>query len=272
MPSTYAHYRFGKEIKDLLDTNKQKIIEQYPTLFQLGVHGPDLLFYYHPLHHNDVSALGNTIHSLPAEQFFGPLFQRLKETDSPAALAYLYGYLCHFGLDTTCHTYIEKIQAEHIACHSEIEDDLERALLVLDHYDPVRYPLYQLIDYRKEDIPVIQSFYPTLDEHVIKTAIKGMRFYHHLLYCPHPFKRRLLIQGIKWIGQHPNLTGHIVMPEPDLRLQSTTAHLLTLYEKAKHVAIELFASLDDALLAGQVNHPYYQRTFDINEEEIQIEV
>lgn len=271
MPSTYAHYRFGEEIKVLLDENKQKIIEQYHSLFLLGVHGPDLLFYYRPLHHNEITTLGNKLHSQPAYQFFKPVFQRLKETKSNAELAYLYGYLCHFALDTTCHTYIEKVRAQKIACHSEIEDDLDRALLVMDHRDPVRFPLHQMIPYNVEDLPIIQTFYPELDIKTIETAVKGMRFYHRLLFCPSTFKRNLLILGIKCIGQHPNLTGHILMPKPDDRLVKTTQHLLTLYQTAKSVALVLFQQLDSDLSLGKPTHPYYQRTFDINKEEIYIE-
>lgn len=49
MPSTYAHYRMGQQVRTMLDGNEKKIVEKYPQLYLIGLHGPDILFYYKPL-------------------------------------------------------------------------------------------------------------------------------------------------------------------------------------------------------------------------------
>ena len=49
MPTSYAHYKFGQEVKGKLSGEILGIIEEYPDLFNLGLHGPDLLFYYDAL-------------------------------------------------------------------------------------------------------------------------------------------------------------------------------------------------------------------------------
>ena len=49
MPSTYAHYRLGQQVRRELEGNERKIIEKYPQLYLIGLHGPDILFYYKPL-------------------------------------------------------------------------------------------------------------------------------------------------------------------------------------------------------------------------------
>lgn len=46
MPSTYAHYRFGEDIKRQLYGREKLIIEKYQDLFEIGLHGPDILFYF----------------------------------------------------------------------------------------------------------------------------------------------------------------------------------------------------------------------------------
>ena len=45
MPSTYAHYIFGQQIRGRLSGYERKIIDKYPELFNIGLHGPDILFY-----------------------------------------------------------------------------------------------------------------------------------------------------------------------------------------------------------------------------------
>ena len=52
MPSTYAHYRMGQQVRSMLDGNEKKIVEKYPQLYLIGLHGPDILFYYKPLKSN----------------------------------------------------------------------------------------------------------------------------------------------------------------------------------------------------------------------------
>ena len=54
MPTTYAHYKFGEEVIGALPRLLRSAIENNRELFDLGVHGPDLLFYYKALTKNPV--------------------------------------------------------------------------------------------------------------------------------------------------------------------------------------------------------------------------
>ena len=47
MPSTYAHRRFGADVLERLPAELQEKIAPYRELYDIGLHGPDLLFYYH---------------------------------------------------------------------------------------------------------------------------------------------------------------------------------------------------------------------------------
>ncbi len=48
MPTTYAHDRFGREVYEQLPANLKKIIRENKKLYLIGLHGPDIFFYYHP--------------------------------------------------------------------------------------------------------------------------------------------------------------------------------------------------------------------------------
>ena len=54
MPSTYAHYLFGKEVYKNLGDNIKNMINQNKELYLIGLHGPDILFYYKPLQNNSI--------------------------------------------------------------------------------------------------------------------------------------------------------------------------------------------------------------------------
>ena len=58
MPSTYAHYRMGQEVYHNLTGKPKQIIEKYKELYDIGLHGPDILFYYKPLFANPVNQVG----------------------------------------------------------------------------------------------------------------------------------------------------------------------------------------------------------------------
>ena len=70
MPSTYAHYRLGQQVRRELEGNERKIIEKYPQLYLIGLHGPDILFYYKPLRPNPVNQIGYDLHGHSGKEFF----------------------------------------------------------------------------------------------------------------------------------------------------------------------------------------------------------
>ena len=70
MPSTYAHRRFGANVLDHLPAPLRKKLEAHRELYDIGLHGPDLLFYYHAEKSTPVAALGNAMHDEQGRTFF----------------------------------------------------------------------------------------------------------------------------------------------------------------------------------------------------------
>ena len=69
MPSTYAHRRFGANVLDHLPAPLREKLEAHRELYDIGLHGPDLLFYYHAEKSTPVAALGNAMHEQPGRVF-----------------------------------------------------------------------------------------------------------------------------------------------------------------------------------------------------------
>lgn len=68
---------------------------------------------------------------MPADFFEYGVKQYQKNPD-PILRAYLYGYLCHFMLDSECHPYIDLYMEEKDLGHLEIETDFDRYLMEKD--------------------------------------------------------------------------------------------------------------------------------------------
>jgi len=84
MPSTYAHRRFGTNVLEHLPDELRAQLEQNRELYDIGLHGPDLLFYYHAAKSNPVGALGNAMHEEPGRVFFDGILLHVPAQDAPA--------------------------------------------------------------------------------------------------------------------------------------------------------------------------------------------
>lgn len=262
MPSSYAHYRMGQDVRKDVTKDAGKIIEDYPELYLIGLHGPDILFYYKPLGKNIVNQTGYEMHERPGREFFTQAGEIIKKhSGQEAYLAYIYGFLCHFALDVTCHGYIEqKIQESGIS-HAEIEVEFDRELLVMDGLDPIREKLTTHIVPSGENADVIKDFYPGITEKQVEKALKGMIFYTNFLVAPSKLKRQLIYTGLKLAGHYDGMKGQIVNYEKNPACADSTEILLKLYPKAEELAVQLIEEYNAFLKDDQPLKEIYQYTF-----------
>ena len=151
MPTTYAHHRYGRSVFSLLPPEIQGDLEPYMDYYDIGVHGPDILFYYRSFRHNPFNQYGVRVHHEKAAVFFTRAMEVFKsQRGQPEARAYLAGFMTHFILDSTCHPYINKRARETGVSHTEIETDLDTVLMREDGLVPSRvkragwiHPSYQ---------------------------------------------------------------------------------------------------------------------------------
>ena len=142
MPSTYAHYLFGKEVYKNLGDNIKNMINQNKELYLIGLHGPDILFYYKPLQSNSINKFGYGMHEKIASVFFEKSNHIIANSkDSDGQKAYILGFICHYMLDSECHKYIGEKMASSGVSHAEIEVEFDRYLLVLEDKNPIKSKL-----------------------------------------------------------------------------------------------------------------------------------
>ena len=167
MPSTYAHRRFGANVLDHLPASLREKLEAHRELYDIGLHGPDLLFYYHAAKSNPVGALGNAMHEQPGRVFFERARGVVRQAkDRDAALAYALGFVCHFALDSTCHPYVERYTRESGVSHCEIETEFDNQLMREDGLDPMHFFTAGHIRPNREFAKIIAPFYEIGRAHV----------------------------------------------------------------------------------------------------------
>lgn len=269
MPSTYAHYRFGQEVRRMLSERDRKIVEEHLDLFLIGLHGPDILFYYKPLHPNPVNQIGYGMHAHPAKEFFlyaTRIVEQQKElqkerqkeqqteqqngqhnekrtddgyVDYQASLAYLYGFICHFALDVSCNGYIDEKISQSGVTHAEIEVEFDRALLIQDGFDPIRKRLTDHITITPEYASVISKFFPGVNSIQVEKALHSMVFYNNLLIAPSKVKRGLVHSLLKVSGNYHEMHGLLVNYDKNPACEDSNQRLQQLYLDGEKLAIML---------------------------------
>lgn len=68
MPTTYAHDLFGKEVYKRLPPDMKALLRRHGDLYRIGLHGPDILFYY-MVSKNPVTQFGIEMHHEKARAF-----------------------------------------------------------------------------------------------------------------------------------------------------------------------------------------------------------
>lgn len=261
MPSTYAHLRLGREVLRRLEGRDGDVCTAHEDLFLIGLHGPDVLFYYDALHRNPVSAIGFAMHDRPGREFFTHAREAVSETGD-AGRAYAYGFACHFALDSEAHPYIEDYIHAHGVAHTAIEGEFDRMLLERDGIEPARAYLAGHISTDADGCAVIARFLPDVTAEQVAKALDDMRRYNRLLVAPGRLKRGLIEHELRKTGNYDDMVGLILRNEPDPRCEESDAALDRIYEGAVDLSLELIGQLG-AFFDGGVDDlpPRFDRTF-----------
>ena len=232
MPTTYAHWRFGDTAVKKLPEDLQKIVEQYRDLYDIGVHGPDIFFYYDCMRHNDVNRFGDKLHETSMNEIL-PGFRDRYETSSnkEASLAYLLGFLSHFTLDSYCHGYVDHKAEEEGPGHGKIESQYDRHLLIKDGFDPIRTKVTTSLHPSIFNAAVIAHLYGEYDEKTTYRILKDMVMYLNLLKDDSDAKRWLLQTTFK-LAKTPSFADLLITREEEKSCIASNMRLDKYFDKA----------------------------------------
>lgn len=239
MPANFAHYRFGKLVLAVLPQPEKKIVLDAFDSYALGLHGPDVLFYYKPIRMNAVSRRGIALHDSEAYPFFVDSKEKyIGRKRREADLAYLFGFICHFALDSTCHPIVQRTMAEKNVPHLLVESSFDRSLMIKSGLQPERVDTARHVHCNEETIQDV-STYLCVSRGEAKKAISSFGFYARLLRPSNFAKREFLQIGMHVLGIYDSRYSAIL---PDRKFHDLDDSDSVLYQKM-NIAVSLAKEL-----------------------------
>lgn len=228
MPSYYAHYRFGAKVIEQLPPEARRSVRRFRSVYDVGLHGPDIFFYHNIFLKDKVVALGKKYHGLTGEEFFGPVCKHLRLSPNEAASAYLWGLLTHYCLDSTLHAFVLDQTASGEIGHRELETEFDRFLLKADGKpQPNTFDCSGHIRLTDGECATVSEFYGAATPTAVKASVKGMASCLKLLAMPNGNFRRTVEN---MAGK--NLRQSFMGRTPNKNCAHLNEPMLALYEQA----------------------------------------
>lgn len=265
MPSTYAHYKFGQLVlRNLREDIMMNIINNKP-LYDIGLHGPDILFYYKPLYRNSVNQTGFGMHDQKANLFFERAREVIRNSHTKTrSLAYVLGFICHFVLDSECHGYIEeKIQKSGIS-HTEIEVEFDRMLMVYNNHNPLKHRLTNHIIPKIQYAETIAPFFENVSAAEVQKSLKSMIRYNNLLIAPGKMKRKMIYALLRATGNYEDMHGLIVNFKSNKACTDSCNELEKRFAAAIDLAVCLIEQYSDNVRSTEPLNTRFNRTFGVD--------
>ena len=246
MPSHNAHYRFGASAMSAMPPEGRRNVQRFRQLYDVGLHGPDIFFYHNIFLKDNTSNPAKKYHRQTGREFFTRVCKRIRLEPSEGAMAYLYGVLTHYCLDTACHPYNHTVTADAAIGHTELETEFDRYLLTKDGKVPAhRQNLGKNMHLTWGECVTISGFFPPATAYTVRQGVGTMSLVCRAL----TMKNRKLLQAMFRLGGE--YASQLVMfTRPNHRCAQLIEPLEQLYERALGRYSGLAAQLLDCLENG----------------------
>ena len=269
MPATYAHYRFARQMLDILPDSLNAAAKDFPSLFLTGAQGPDLMFFYRPLKFNAVNKVGYDLHDESGRLFFSNARNII--SDSPKRRdykAYALGLLCHYALDKACHGYIEnKIRISGVS-HSDIEKEFDKYLMRLDGENPFTFDLSCGVEKDEKVAAAIVPFFNNLKSDFkkitaedVRGALGGFRKYNRLMQGRSAAGRAVISAALRLSGKYEKLHPMFYAHTDSEACEDSNLRLEKLFLKAKSSCLSLVAKFFECARADRALGEDFAPTF-----------
>lgn len=262
MPATYTHAIYGQMVLEQLDASTRALIKKHRDCYDIGLSGPDILFFYNPLSKNPVKALGHDMHNEPARNFFEQARQIIVTSeDSEAALVYILGFINHFVLDSQCHPCINQTVAKSTISHSELESELDAMLMREKGLDPVSTRVTEHICPTLKNQRIIAPFFKVTEKE-IGVALHSMKRFLNLFVAPGNLKRGLIFAVMKLIKLYDGMHGLVFNREVNPNCQEVCEKLRRMIDEAVCVSCRLIQEYRETLHSSNPLDARYDRNYE----------
>lgn len=209
MPSNYALHCFGADALQALPEEQQRPIRRFRRLYNAGLHGADLFFYFQPMIPSAVGELYHTYGSMTGREFFSQACELLRQHPSEGGTACLYGLLANYCLTSQLSGLFREAMAGGSVNRTELEVELDRCLLCRDGKMPAHEQNTAAgFQMTRGECVTLSVFFPPATAANVYSAYRSMIFWTRRMASK---KRRLtqtLLKAVKGTFRDQMMAGH----------------------------------------------------------------
>ena len=218
MPSTMTHTYFAIDVYDSLSIASKELLLDHKELLKTASQSMDPLFFYNIVNLKSgkkIRNFGNYFHTHKTNEFFTTLINYIKYNNysyDGEVMAYLYGMICHFVLDSTVHPFVvfktgnfdekNKETYKYNQLHGELESFFDNYMIAhRENIVPWKFKCYnfgmntdslgknltEVIDFTYKEV-----FNKNKMSDIYLSSIKQMKsFYYLFRYDPYGLKKNI---------------------------------------------------------------------------------
>ncbi len=238
MPESYAHKKMGAMVYKSLTKDTKALVHKHLPYFLVGLHGPDLLFFYRPGLDGHLREFGRGLHHRNFEEFYDNAKLQIELYRDDEKLVYFYGVLCHLYLDALCHPYVESFRKEVGVTHGKLETEYERHLLRKDGRDEQRFPVLAHLPISLDVAEQIAPFYLGVNAFEIYECMLSFKVSSNITRLGDPISRKLISNTMNELGYGEKVAGLLMSKDASEICRPAMGKLDALMEEAAFLAKE----------------------------------
>ena len=208
MAGTITHSYFALDMYDKLSIKSKELLIENKDELKVYSQSNDVLFINS---NKKIRKFASYFHEDKTYIFFETLINYIKYNDymyNPSVMAYLYGMLSHYVLDSSIHPYVYykcgkvkkdiKETYKYDGLHAKLENYFDNYLVAIkDKINPIKYKSYKLFDLKKldKDLKEVIDFtykevfgIENFSKIYLKAVKQNKRYYHLFKYDPYKIK------------------------------------------------------------------------------------
>ena len=292
MAGTITHAYFALDLYDRLSIRSKELLVDYKEDLKFFAQNTDILFFYNITNFKsgkNIREFGYQTQKVKTYEFFSTLINYIKYNGhqyNPQVMAYLYGMLSHYVLDSTMHPFIiyktgdfnkkDKNTYKYNHLHNEMESYFDNYLLTIrEGINPHKFKCHQFCfnvnSFNPELIEVMNFTYREVFEinnfhEYYFTAGKQMKFFYRVFrYDPFGYKKvfyqlvdfvcpKSLLRKVP-LSYHINKKGkkeflnleHMKWYNPTDKRTKSNESILELYTKALAKTVKMIQDINQYL-------------------------
>lgn len=294
MPGLLTHQMFGERILALLGEDTFQT-EDERDAFLLGNQGPDPFFYtFYCPYGSTLRKLSRRMHRRNCVRAFDgmrTLASHMQDGARDIADAYLYGFVCHYVLDSVCHPYVYSLEYllmnsgvpgledAPTQIHAQIETDLDCMMLWRDKGETIETyrPYLEVSKGSPRVLAVIDrlirfvaagTYQTKIPANSYRMAIRNMRRCNRFIYSPTGRKRDAIGKAERLVRPHSfaqamshrttvrdtcdyDNRNHLPWTNP-FTGEVSTESFLDLFEKCESLSLDAIEALLDGKPSSEI--------------------